>query len=143
MQLEDRSPNHYDGLSSSNLEAQPSNSEKEKDTKLSAFKGLGLLDRYLAVWILLAMAVGMILGNFVPNTGPALQKGKYSSGPPSPPATPNTAPSSSPSTPSSKSPSSLPSPSSSSASSLPPPHPPSPSPTPSSPNPSPSSSASP
>jgi hypothetical protein len=43
----------------------------------SAFKGLGILDRFLAVWILLAMAIGIILGNFVPNTGPALQKGKF------------------------------------------------------------------
>ncbi|RPA75825.1 arsenical-resistance protein [Ascobolus immersus RN42] len=43
----------------------------------SAFKGLGLLDRFLAVWILLAMAIGIILGNFVPNTGPALEKGKF------------------------------------------------------------------
>lgn len=43
----------------------------------SAFKGLGWLDRYLAVWIFLAMAIGIILGNFVPNTGPALEKGKF------------------------------------------------------------------
>ncbi|KAL8676389.1 MAG: hypothetical protein Q9186_007085 [Xanthomendoza sp. 1 TL-2023] len=77
MQLKDSSPNLSDDLSSSNLEAQPSTPENEKDTKLSAFKGLGLLDRYLAVWILLAMAIGIILGNFVPNTGPALQKGKF------------------------------------------------------------------
>ena len=46
-------------------------------SKQSAFKSLGLLDRFLAVWILLAMAIGIILGNFVPNTGPALQKGKF------------------------------------------------------------------
>ncbi|KAA6406451.1 MAG: arsenical-resistance [Lasallia pustulata] len=29
-----------------------------------------------ALWILLAMAISIILGNFVPNTGPALQRGK-------------------------------------------------------------------
>ncbi|POR31062.1 Arsenical-resistance protein [Tolypocladium paradoxum] len=48
----------------------------EKDT-VSAFKALGWLDRFLALWIFLAMAIGIILGNFVPSTGPALQKGKF------------------------------------------------------------------
>jgi ACR3 family arsenite transporter len=50
----------------------------EKPTKkVSAFKSLGWLDRFLAVWILLAMIIGILLGNFVPQTGPALQKGKF------------------------------------------------------------------
>ena len=42
----------------------------------SVFKGLGWLDRLLALWILLAMVVGILLGNFVPSVGPALHKGK-------------------------------------------------------------------
>lgn len=41
-----------------------------------AFKGLGWLDRLLALWILLAMIIGILLGNFVPSVGPALQRGK-------------------------------------------------------------------
>lgn len=43
----------------------------------SAFKALSWLDRLLALWIFLAMAIGIILGNFVPNIGPALQQGKF------------------------------------------------------------------
>jgi arsenite transporter len=49
----------------------------EEDTHVSAFKNLGFLDQYLAVWILLVMTIGIVLGNFVPKTGPALQKGKF------------------------------------------------------------------
>ncbi|OJJ49994.1 hypothetical protein ASPZODRAFT_109973 [Penicilliopsis zonata CBS 506.65] len=45
--------------------------------KQSAFHNLGILDRFLALWIFLAMAVGIILGNFVPGTGPALQRGTF------------------------------------------------------------------
>lgn len=45
--------------------------------KASAFKSLGWLDRFLALWILLAMVLGVLLGNFVPEVGPALQKGKF------------------------------------------------------------------
>lgn len=46
-------------------------------TKQSAFKSLGLLDRFLAVWILLAMVVGVLLRNFVPKTATALEKGEF------------------------------------------------------------------
>lgn len=51
--------------------------QPEKKGNTSAFKALGWLDRFLAVWILLAMVIGIILGNFVPSTGPALEKGKF------------------------------------------------------------------
>lgn len=51
--------------------------QAEHHTKKSSFNSLGLLDRFLALWIFLAMAIGIILGNFVPNIGPALQKGEF------------------------------------------------------------------
>ncbi|OXV07254.1 hypothetical protein Egran_04977 [Elaphomyces granulatus] len=47
------------------------------DAHVSAFKGLGWLDRLLVLWILLAMIIGVLLGNFVPNVGPALQRGTF------------------------------------------------------------------
>ncbi len=62
---------------------QPQDVEKQdgpQDTRplhTSAFKSLGLLDQFLALWIFLAMLIGILLGNFVPNTGPALQRGEF------------------------------------------------------------------
>ncbi|KAI1271947.1 sodium bile acid symporter family-domain-containing protein [Xylaria sp. FL0933] len=50
----------------------PSAAEKQ-----SAFKSLGYLDRYLAVWILLAIILGIVLGNFAPGTAAALDRGKF------------------------------------------------------------------
>lgn len=45
--------------------------------KESAFKSLGWLDRLLALWILLAMVVGILLGNFVPDVDKTLAKGEF------------------------------------------------------------------
>ncbi|KAK2799115.1 hypothetical protein FQN51_007083 [Onygenales sp. PD_10] len=61
----------------SDVEKQCDNNVKSQSTTDSIFNSLGVLDRFLAVWIFLAMAIGIILGNFVPNTGPALQRGKF------------------------------------------------------------------
>ena len=49
----------------------------DAEKKVSAFKALGWLDRFLAVWIFLAMVIGILLGNFVPNTTEAIDKGKF------------------------------------------------------------------
>lgn len=53
------------------------NNDIQQKHNFSAFASLGLLDRFLAVWIFLAMAVGIILGNFVPSMSPALEKGTF------------------------------------------------------------------
>lgn len=46
-------------------------------SKKSVYAGLGWLDRLLVLWILLAIIIGILLGNYVPSVGPALQKGKF------------------------------------------------------------------
>ncbi|KAK2058950.1 arsenical-resistance protein [Colletotrichum caudatum] len=53
------------------------NPETDEAQVSSVFKSLGILDRLLALWIFLAMLIGILLGNFVPNAGPALQQGKF------------------------------------------------------------------
>lgn len=45
--------------------------------KQSAFQSLGWLDRLLALWILLAIIIGIVLGNYVPGIEAALQRGKF------------------------------------------------------------------
>lgn len=57
-------------------------SERQQDAvkfeeKKSVYAGLGWLDRLLVLWILLAIIIGILLGNFVDGIGPALQRGKF------------------------------------------------------------------
>ena len=49
----------------------------DSPTARSVYAGLGWLDRLLALWILLAIVIGIVLGNFVPDIGPKLQAGKF------------------------------------------------------------------
>jgi ACR3 family arsenite transporter len=58
-------------------DAEKQQREEQSSQRDSSYKSLGWLDRFLAVWILLAMIIGVLLGNFVEQTGPALQKGKF------------------------------------------------------------------
>lgn len=51
--------------------------EDEDEKPQPTIKGLGWLDRLLALWILLAMVVGILLGNFVDEVGPALHRGEF------------------------------------------------------------------
>lgn len=69
-------PEESPSLPPRDLEQQPSN-EPPSSVHASAFKSLGILDQFLALWIFLAMLTGILLGNFVPSTGPALQRGKF------------------------------------------------------------------
>lgn len=70
-------PTHAADMATDVEKQSSSSPTKEDEPPSSAYKALGWLDRLLALWILLAMIVGILLGNFVPNTGPALEKGKF------------------------------------------------------------------
>jgi hypothetical protein len=52
-------------------------SQPQTTEKKSVYQSLGWLDRLLALWILLAIIVGILLGNYVDTVGPALQRGKF------------------------------------------------------------------
>lgn len=43
----------------------------------SAIKALGWLDRLLAIWVFLAMVIGILLGNYVPETADVLHRGEF------------------------------------------------------------------
>lgn len=70
---------NYDDPEKTQTDHTPPNASccEPRPASLSAFSSLGFLDRYLAVWIFLAMLIGILLGNFVDGVGPALQKGTF------------------------------------------------------------------
>jgi ACR3 family arsenite transporter len=84
-QTAEQPPTSYEAagrIHGDDVEKQPPQQDDRDNTasgerKQSAFKSLGWLDRFLAVWILLSMIIGILLGNFVPNTNAALEKGKF------------------------------------------------------------------
>ncbi|EXJ85460.1 arsenical-resistance protein [Capronia coronata CBS 617.96] len=65
------------GSSAAANDIEKQESRQHADLHTSVFKSLGIIDRFLALWIFLAMLIGILLGNFVPSTGPALQRGEF------------------------------------------------------------------
>ncbi|KAI0165697.1 sodium bile acid symporter family-domain-containing protein [Xylariaceae sp. FL1272] len=77
MDQQDEPKNDHKYATDSNIDSQNVESSGLLAEKQSAFRSLGWLDRYLAVWIFLAIVVGILLGNFVPSAPEALNKGKF------------------------------------------------------------------
>jgi arsenite transporter len=59
------------------VDSEKQRTEPAIESKKSVYAGLGWLDRLLVLWILLAIIIGILLGNFVDSVGPALQRGKF------------------------------------------------------------------
>jgi len=68
---------HYSQLPPNLVDVEKHETGGVAQPKKSVYAGLGWLDRLLVLWILLAIIGGILLGNFVDNIGPALQKGKF------------------------------------------------------------------
>lgn len=78
MELDHADCKSQPGCCVDDIEAQRNSSNTTEDEQEpKGIKGLGWLDRLLALWILLAMIIGILLGNFVDNVGPALHKGEF------------------------------------------------------------------
>ena len=53
------------------------NANEPSRSKESVYAGLGWLDRLLALWILLAIVIGILLGNYADGVETALQRGEF------------------------------------------------------------------
>jgi len=60
-----------------NLDASSTSSHKGNAPKKSAYQSLGWLDRLLALWILLAIIIGILIGNYANGAEDALNRGKF------------------------------------------------------------------
>ncbi|KAF2258446.1 arsenical-resistance protein ACR3 [Lojkania enalia] len=74
---QDNASRDMEDIEKGNAENERGASDACEQKELPPLRGLSFLDRFLVVWILLAMAIGIILANTVPSTGPALQKGEF------------------------------------------------------------------
>ncbi|KAG5981631.1 hypothetical protein E4U55_002743 [Claviceps digitariae] len=59
------------------MQHQDPNPQHQRPIPVPVFKSLGWLDRYLAVWIFLAMLTGILLGNFAERMGEVLDRGRW------------------------------------------------------------------
>ena len=70
-------PKENPGCEPGRLGVEDQTLEPARESKKSVYAGLGWLDRLLVLWILLAIVIGILLGNFVDSVGPALQRGEF------------------------------------------------------------------